>query len=307
MLCPPINVGFFCFKCGRDDFNNNQKSLSAHVRYCATIAKKKSKNQSTGPLHSSGTSPFPFLTKRSRHQYEDSFEFADKPTCDDDDTNNVDSLHQPTENEIAETMPLEFESNHSSNHRPPEDCEVTNAPYNKDCSFPPSYQFQLDLLSTLSKHKIDLNLHDEIIDVIKQHSSDTRLHFSSDTLQNRIPLLKRIERNLDTDQLKPRDHIINLSEGAQATISVFNLKAMILSLLLDENIMTPENLAQGYDVFTGTGSLPNDVYGEIHTGDAWEPARRRFCGDDPHNIFDRKDDDLKAFRTAVDDKSFRRE
>ena len=281
---PPIKVGFFCFKCGRDDFGNNQKSLSAHVRYCATTAKKKSNNQSSGTLHSSGTSPFPFLTKRSRNQYEDSFEFADQPTCDDDHTLNVDYLHQPTEIEITDTQPFEFMSNHSSNLPPLEDIEITQPPYNKDCSFPPSYQFQLDLLSTLSKHKIDLNLHDEIIDVIKQHSSETRLHFSSDTLQNRLPLLKKIERNLDTNQLKPIDHIINLSGGAQATISVFNLKAMILSLLLDDNLMTPENLAQGYDIFTGTSSQPDDVYGEIHTGDAWEPARRRFCGDDPRNM-----------------------
>ena len=104
-VCPPIKVGFFCFKCGHDDFDMNQKSLSAHVLYCATTAKKKSKNQSTGPLHSSGTSPFPFLTKRSRNQYEDSFEFADKPTCDDDDMHNVDYLPQPTEIDITETMP----------------------------------------------------------------------------------------------------------------------------------------------------------------------------------------------------------
>jgi len=139
-------------------------------------------------------------------------------------------------------------------------------------NIPPRYQFQLDLLFTLSKHKIDLNLHDEIIEVIKQHSSECRLHFSSDSLQNRLPLLKKIERNLATHQLKPRDTIVNLSGGDQATVSVFDLKAMILSLLLNDNIMRQENFAEGYDVFTGKGTQLEDVYGEIHTGDAWEPA-----------------------------------
>jgi hypothetical protein len=44
--------------------------------------------------------------------------------------------------------------------------------YNPNCSLLPSYQFQLDHLSTLSKHRINLNLHEKIIQVIKQHSSD---------------------------------------------------------------------------------------------------------------------------------------
>ena len=63
---------------------------------------------------------------------------------------------------------------------------------------------------------------------------------------------------------------MNLSGGVQATVSVLNLKAMLLSLLLDDNLMRPENLAEGYNIFTGKGSQPDDVYGEIHTGDAWE-------------------------------------
>jgi len=62
---------------------------------------------------------------------------------------------------------------------------------------------------------------------------------------------------------------------------VFDLKAMILSLLLNDDIMRQENFAEGYDVFTGKGTQLEDVYGEIHTGDAWEPAQQRFCGDDP--------------------------
>jgi hypothetical protein len=32
---PVKKVGFFCYRCDRDDFGLNQKSLSAHVRYCS--------------------------------------------------------------------------------------------------------------------------------------------------------------------------------------------------------------------------------------------------------------------------------
>ena len=69
-----------------------------------------------------------------------------------------------------------------------------------------------------------------------------------------------------------------------ASVAVYDLKAMIMSLLTDKRLMNPENIAPGYDLFTG--KLVGDVHhlGEIHTGDAWEPARQRFCGDDPHNM-----------------------
>jgi hypothetical protein len=45
--------------------------------------------------------------------------------------------------------------------------------------------------------------------------------------------------------------------------------------------MQPKNIAKGYDLFTGKceGTNTEDCYGEIHTGEAWEPARQHFCGD----------------------------
>ncbi len=52
-----------------------------------------------------------------------------------------------------------------------------------------------------------------------------------------------------------------------------------MSLLLDKSIMHPDNIAQGYDLVASEPIGPNEKYGEIHTGDAWEPARQYFCGD----------------------------
>lgn len=59
---------------------------------------------------------------------------------------------------------------------------------------------------------------------------------------------------------------------------------MILSLLQDESLMTPENLAEGYDIFTGKPTETVTHYGEVHTGDAWEPARKHYCGDVEGNM-----------------------
>ena len=44
--------------------------------------------------------------------------------------------------------------------------------------------------------------------------------------------------------------------------------------------MRKENFAEGYDIFTGDIDInnpANDLYGEIHTGDKWLPARNKYC------------------------------
>jgi hypothetical protein len=87
---------------------------------------------------------------------------------------------------------------------------------------------------------------------------------------------------MDRSKLKPHDVDVNLTFGGQATISVFDLETMIMSLLTDPTLMQPKNIAHGYDLFTGKCEANNtdDQYGKIHTGDAWEPARQQFCHDD---------------------------
>jgi hypothetical protein len=44
--------------------------------------------------------------------------------------------------------------------------------------------------------------------------------------------------------------------------------------------MQKNNIADGYDIFTGlvNEQLPaNQRYDKVHMGDAWMPARNRFC------------------------------
>jgi hypothetical protein len=55
---------------------------------------------------------------------------------------------------------------------------------------------------------------------------------------------------------------------------------MILDVLMNKSCMQEQNLAPGYDVFTGDvdeNYIDNQRYGEIHTGDSWLPARDRSC------------------------------
>jgi hypothetical protein len=66
----------------------------------------------------------------------------------------------------------------------------------------------------------------------------------------------------------------------QVTLPVFDTKRMIFSLLTDKLLMTDTNFAEGYNILTGEvdGNNPcNSKYGEVHTVDAWIPARNRYC------------------------------
>jgi hypothetical protein len=94
---------------------------------------------------------------------------------------------------------------------------------------PRNTQFLLDLLNILSQHPTDLKVHAEIISVIKRHTNDQCLTFSSHNLKTRSSLLKDLERNMDMSKLKPQDVDVNLTFGGQATISAFDLEAMIMS------------------------------------------------------------------------------
>ena len=95
--------------------------------------------------------------------------------------------------------------------------------------------------------------------------------------------MSKLEKSLDVSKLKHKDVEVNLSSGGVASVAVYDIEAMIMSLLTDERLMKTENIAEGYDFFTGKSVGEVHHLGEIHTGEAWEPARQRICGDDPNN------------------------
>jgi len=115
-----------------------------------------------------------------------------------------------------------------------------------------SDRFQVDLQHTLNKHRVDLVLHDEIVALVKKHSIDRQLNFSSNNLKSRAALIKRLEKAFNTFSLQPKTIDVQLTNGSYAAVSVFDWKAQILNLLPDPDIMKPENMAEGLDIFTGT-------------------------------------------------------
>jgi hypothetical protein len=117
--------------------------------------------------------------------------------------------------------------------------------FNLEAPMPCNTQFQLDLLNIKSQHHTDIKVHNEIILVIKRHTYDHSLTFSSQNLKTRSSLLKDLERNMDTSKLKLQDVDVNLTFGGQATTSVFDLETMIMSSLTDPTLMQPKYIARG--------------------------------------------------------------
>ncbi len=71
-----------------------------------------------------------------------------------------------------------------------------------------------------------------------------------------------------------------MHDGTILTVPEFDMKEMLTSLLTDQTIMVDTNFADGYDVLTGDVNVnnpSNDKYREVHTGDAWIPARDGYC------------------------------
>jgi hypothetical protein len=98
-------------------------------------------------------------------------------------------------------------------------------------------------------------------------------------LKSRKSLLMSAQKTKNTKSLRPINGIVQLHDNTLVTVPVFNTKHMIKSLLTDSKLMNDQYFPAGYNVLTGevTNEHTNNKYGEIHTGDAWIPARDRYC------------------------------
>ena len=58
---------------------------------------------------------------------------------------------------------------------------------------------------------------------------------------------------------------------------------VLMSMMEDERIVCPSNIAKGYNFWDGT-TMESNVYGEIHTSDLWNPTRLAYVGNDPDKL-----------------------
>ena len=150
---------------------------------------------------------------------------------------------------------------------------------NGQCSTAVS-KLQIRLNDLINRRKAPLVLYDEIIHLLNGYISSN--NFSKHAkLMTRQSFIKHMEiSHPGITTLCPVNKQITLHNNTLVTVPVFDAHAMIMDILTNTELMNQENIADGYDIFTGDvdeNHESNRNYGEIHTGDEWIPARDRYC------------------------------
>ncbi len=129
------------------------------------------------------------------------------------------------------------------------------------------------------KHKASLHMFDNICNLVNEYTSSPDFLVNT-KLQSWKSFLRSVEGSYCTRFLRPYNRNLRLHDGTIVTVPVFDMKEMFTSLLTDQTIMVDTNFADGYDVLNrvvDVNNPTNDKYGEVHTGDAWIPARDGYC------------------------------
>ena len=99
-------------------------------------------------------------------------------------------------------------------------------------------------MDLLQHHKTDLKLYDEIVDLIGRSIKEGKINPNNRDLLSRKKLLQKVQNDFETKHLKPNHVPVTLSNGTKATVSLFDIEFVILSLLTDETLMKKENMAE---------------------------------------------------------------
>jgi hypothetical protein len=121
----------------------------------------------------------------------------------------------------------------------------------------------------------------QIIQCIKAHAVHHDVDFNKLQILSRKQYVQFLTRYYRLNFLKPTLHSVPLSNGTVATMTIFDMKALLIAFLNNPLKMREENFASNCDIFSGKAKIPTSTIDEIHTGSLWEPAQRKYCGDDP--------------------------
>jgi hypothetical protein len=134
----------------------------------------------------------------------------------------------------------------------------------------------------IMRHKASLQMFDDICHLVNEYTLSQES--SIQKLQSWKSLLRYMEGSHRTHLLWPTNCNVTLHNGKTVTVPVFDMEELLISILTDKTLMSNTNFAEGYNVLTGdvnNNNPCNQKYGEVHTGDAWIPARDSFCTNHP--------------------------
>ena len=275
-----------CPHCGEGSYYNfHDRSFNTHYRrYCkavATIAKSAPETQESSAVIDDGDSRRHGLLYATRTLLSVNQEIADK-SLDPGWKSTFQYGYEFEYDHCSENNDILSSSALDPDREPP---PIPIPPAESTLNVPPSesFCFQLELNDILQRHRAHLSMHDEIVGLLKSYVGNGRVSAEDLDLKSRETFLRDVKSRVGGNGMAPRHETVTLHDGSLATVSVFDLEKMIISLLTDESLFCADNLAKGVNVHTGAVDPSDEVnlsYGEVHTGDAWKPAVTHFCGDD---------------------------
>ena len=144
----------------------------------------------------------------------------------------------------------------------------------------PSSAAGLQLVNKLGS-KVPKSVYNNVVQWVNELSSQN--YDFSQPIPERKQLQTICRKTFKLEGLQPtivRVPVKTMTE-AYANVPVFNMKVVLERMLCDPNLMKEENIAEGYDLFTGKPKHDASTvyYDEVHSGRRWEEARKRFCGE----------------------------
>jgi hypothetical protein len=131
-------------------------------------------------------------------------------------------------------------------------------------------RFQVMLHDLIMRHKASLQMFDDICHQVNEYtlSQDFCIHTE---LQCQKSFLHYMEGFHRIHLLRKTNRNVTFHDGKTVTVPVFDMKEMLISILIDKTLMSNTNFAEDYNILTGdvdNNNPCNQKYGEVHTGDA---------------------------------------
>jgi hypothetical protein len=111
-------------------------------------------------------------------------------------------------------------------------------------------KLQVKLNDFINKNKASLGMYDDICHLFNDYISSGEFDPYA-KLKKRTPFLRSIKLMYKTQSLRPTNATVKLHNGTHVTVPVFDIESMIINLLNDQTLMNKNNLAEGYNIFTG--------------------------------------------------------
>lgn len=159
-------------------------------------------------------------------------------------------------------------------------------------NLPPYYIMQIHLMRLLDQHKTnDLSMFDRLMSFFGYWSDKypnmmkERHGFAHHTRKSTLNFLSKM---FHLNETTPKQATVQCCRNKKVTIPTVDFRAQVLSLVLDPDIMKPENLIQdNFDPETLRPTLhyndygPNDIIDDVNSGSMYHKGIELYCNTDP--------------------------